>query len=50
MTGDTVEWGGGKQGRFHKRENLELGVEEHVGVYQANSGRREFEAEGTACI
>lgn len=47
-----MQWDGGKVSKegFTKEKMFELGFEGYVGVYQPDSGGREFQAEGTLCI
>lgn len=46
-----MQWGGGRVSRdvFTKQKMFELVFDGYVGVYQVDSGGREFQAEGTAC-
>lgn len=47
-----MQWGGGRVNGegFKKEKMLELGFEGYVEVSQVDSGGREFQAEGTACV
>lgn len=47
-----MKWSGGRVSRevFTKQKMLEMGFKGYVGVFQADSDEREFQAEGTAYI